>query len=117
MKKIVLCSLVVVLSPWLFIQGCTTMYWEPNCGDRAVYVASVVSKHYPVRLVPGTLNKEGHVEAQAKIDGEWQYIILVELDFKSDIVEPRREMPGFVPAGKSLTLLEYLAISGWSTAQ
>jgi len=59
---------------FILLSFCSCATWQPVCRHDAVYSAIVVGEEYPVRFVHGTYKTQKHIRAQAKIDGQWQYI-------------------------------------------
>ena len=59
----------------LCLQACATTV-EPACSHKAVYQA--ISFHdltgAPVRIAVGPSNKGDHAQAQARIDGTWEWL-------------------------------------------
>ena len=59
----------------LCLQACATTV-EPACSHKAVYQA--ISFHdltgHPVRIAVGRSNKGDHAQAQARIDGTWEWL-------------------------------------------
>ena len=48
---------------------------EAVCRHKAVIAALIYGEHYPVRIVYGpTDNQEYHCQAQALIDGNWEFL-------------------------------------------
>ena len=64
MKKI----LIIIL----LLFGCSIN--QPVCRHYALYNASVVGEKYPVRIAMGWKNGNYHAQAQALINGEWEFI-------------------------------------------
>ena len=64
-------KLLVIL---VLLSLCSCATWQPVCRHDAVYAAIVVGEEYPVRFVYGTYRTQKHIRAQAKINGQWQYI-------------------------------------------
>ena len=93
MKRSVLVSLVFLV---LFLIGCVHQ-WYPACRHTALFTASVVGEDYPVRFVIGTYKGEKHVEAQAKIDGEWQWIGMYKFSNKYNFIMTKRGNLAFIP--------------------
>jgi hypothetical protein len=97
-------KLVCLIS--LALIGCASSPWIDlgDCNNRARCVKAVVEHCYPdtpTRTVLGYMGKTPHVEVQAKINGKWQYAVLVEMDFKPDIIEFWDEMYYFKPIGET----------------
>lgn len=44
------------------------------CRHRAVYSAIVMSESYPVRIAVGDAGTGRHAQAQARINGNWQWL-------------------------------------------
>ena len=67
-----LAILIVIL--FLFL-GCAIGF-HARCLDTAIYQAQTFKNQgYEVRIVYGkTLNGIAHVQAQAKVDGEWEWL-------------------------------------------
>ncbi len=66
-----------------------------NCGNRAACVAGAIHYAYPdmqTEMVRSTVNGVPHVECYALIDGKWRRAVLVDMDFKPDIIEFREEL-------------------------
>lgn len=68
-------TLAIVVMCWL--SGCTPT-WKPVCRHNAVMCALVVGEHYPVRIMHGPTDTPywNHAQAQAYIDGQWQWLCL-----------------------------------------
>lgn len=66
----------------LLILGCATMGVRPVCWQNAVYAAIVLeNKGYETRIVYARSEElnMAHAQAQAKIDGKWQWINIVPI--------------------------------------
>jgi hypothetical protein len=74
MKKLnYLGAALVLLGVWL--QACATTV-EPVCSHKAIYQAISFQDltGAPVRIAVGPSNKGDHAQAQAKVDGKWEWL-------------------------------------------
>lgn len=64
---------LMLLTVWL--QACATAV-KPVCSHKAVYQAISFQDltNYPVRIAIGPSNEGDHAQAQALIDGKWQWL-------------------------------------------
>jgi hypothetical protein len=91
---------------FLLLIGCASTPWIDfgDCKNRATCIKAVVEYCYPdtpTRTVFGYVGGKPHVEVQAKINGKWQYAVLVDMDFKPDIIEFRNDVYYFKPLWKT----------------
>ncbi len=82
MRKIWLLVAIVML-----LAGCAYQKWDGACRHEASYSALVAGEWYPVRLAYGKMiptgtawngERQGHIQAQAKIDGEWKWLCVIK---------------------------------------
>jgi hypothetical protein len=73
-KSLYLATGLVVLAVWL--QACATTSVEPNCRHMALYQA--ITFHdltgAPVRIAIGPSDEGLHAQAQAKVNGNWEWL-------------------------------------------
>jgi hypothetical protein len=73
-KSFYLATALVVLAVWL--QACATTSVEPNCRHMALYQA--ITFHdltgAPVRIAIGPSDEGLHAQAQAKVNGKWEWL-------------------------------------------
>ena len=49
--------------------------FEPNCGDEAIFCARIFRHNgYDVRIAHGIRSGAPHVQAQAMVDGVWEFL-------------------------------------------
>ena len=53
--------------------GCAP-HWITKCRHRAVVTALTAGETHEVRIMTGPARVGAHAQAQAKIDGEWQWL-------------------------------------------
>ena len=82
----------IAIGVFLFVlmTGCSTSPWidADSCKVRANMVIAGMQTEWPgteTRLVYGKLGKIPHVEAQAFIEGKWQYARLIAFSLSRDV--------------------------------
>jgi hypothetical protein len=55
-------------------NGCCTVNMQGACRQRTLYCSAVAGEKYSVRIAIGKWNGENHVQAQALIDNNWEYL-------------------------------------------
>ena len=53
------------------------MHAQSQCRHKAIFCASVMREHHPVRIVTG-LNPQGvrHAQAQAHVNSKWEWLVM-----------------------------------------
>jgi hypothetical protein len=75
MRKFVCLAIVAVLLP-VWLQACATATVEPSCRHLALYQAITFRDltGAPVRIAIGPSDEGLHAQAQAKVEGEWEWL-------------------------------------------
>jgi len=88
-----LATVLILLSVWL--QACATAV-EPVCRHKALYQA--ISFHEltgaPVRIAVGTSDEGTHAQAQARVNGKWEWLEQGPFGVSTGYMDM---LPGFTP--------------------
>lgn len=111
-KKISIVLVMLILFP--------TLCWgeqemKSMCRHKALYAASIAVEQYEVRFAVGRKKGIPHVEAQAKINGEWCFLDIVK---ENGWTYVRPVDPLYDPKGEGFHVREYWTwvayLSKWS---
>jgi hypothetical protein len=113
MKRFILLSIIVVLSG-VWLQACATAV-QPSCRHMALYQAITFRDltGAPVRIAIGPSDEGLHAQAQAKVDGEWEWLE----QGRFGVGTGHRDMvPGFEPNRYS-SVEDFLKYFGYSVTR